>query len=108
MSKSCQGMLKELVKCLRESDCFKVTVRPGACGTFVARPAATSLRPKLAGDFDLHTTMFGSPIRVQKEGKDITTCAREVDTCAGLRNAYAACKRGQLDPRARIRGNKGY
>lgn len=45
---------------------------------------------------------------VQKEGKDIKDCAREVEECAGLRNAYAVCKRGQLDPRTRIRGNKGY
>ncbi|KAL4527691.1 hypothetical protein Ndes2437B_g02820 [Nannochloris sp. 'desiccata'] len=66
MSKSCQGLLTELVKCLRESDCFK------------------------------------------NQGKDIKTCAKEVKECEGLRAAYAACKRGQVDPRSRIRGNKGY
>ena len=44
----------------------------------------------------------------QKEGKDIKQCAKEVDECEGLRSAYTACKRGQLDPRARLWGNKGY
>ena len=42
------------------------------------------------------------------EKKDIKVCAKEAEECAGLRAAYAACKRGQLDPRTRIRGNKGY
>ena len=45
---------------------------------------------------------------VQNQGKDIKTCAKEVKECEGLRVAYAACKRGQVDPRSRIRGNKGY
>ena len=45
---------------------------------------------------------------MQKDGKDIKTCAKQAPECAGIRNAYAACKRGQLDPRMRIRGNKGY
>lgn len=66
MSKSCKGLLRELVKCLRESDCM------------------------------------------QKEHKDIKTCAKEVKECDGLRNSYAACKRGQVDARSRLRGNKGY
>lgn len=28
--------------------------------------------------------------------------------CVGLRETYYNCKRGQVDMRARIRGNKGY
>jgi cytochrome c oxidase assembly factor 5 len=43
-----------------------------------------------------------------QEGKPIKECAREVKECEGLRNAYSACKRGQLDARSRLRGNKGY
>ncbi len=45
---------------------------------------------------------------MQTEGKNIKTCAKEVKECEGLRNSYAACKRGQIDPRNRIMGNKGY
>ena len=43
-----------------------------------------------------------------QEGKPIKECAREVKQCEGLRNAYSACKRGQLDARSRLRGNRGY
>ena len=42
----------------------------------------------------------------QKEGKDIRVCAKEVEACAGLRTAYFQCKRGQLDARTRIPGNR--
>lgn len=66
MSKSCQGILKDLVHCVRESACFTV------------------------------------------DKKDIQVCAREAEDCAALRQAYVSCKRGQLDPRTRIKGNKGY
>jgi len=47
-------------------------------------------------------------IVLQVEKKDIKVCAKEADECASLRVAYAHCKRGQLDPRSRIKGNKGY
>lgn len=42
------------------------------------------------------------------QGKPIRECAKEAKECDGLRNSYAACKRGQLDTRSRLRGNKGY
>ena len=42
----------------------------------------------------------------QKEGKDIRVCAKEVEACAGLRAAYFQCKRGQIDARNRIVGNR--
>ena len=66
MSKSCKGILKDFVHCVRESACFAV------------------------------------------EHKDISVCSKEADECTALRQAYATCKRGQLDPRTRIKGNKGY
>jgi len=70
MSKSCDGLLKELVECLRSSPC------------------------------------------VQVDKKTISECVR-VDKglsteCLGIRATYFRCKRGQLDMRTRIRGNKGY
>ncbi|KAK9820435.1 hypothetical protein WJX72_010335 [[Myrmecia] bisecta] len=43
----------------------------------------------------------------KKEHKDIKRCAREAEECSGLRFAYFKCKRGQIDPRSRIQGNKG-
>lgn len=49
-----------------------------------------------------------STLIAQQEGKPIKQCALEVKECNGLRNSYAACKRGQVDARSRLRGNKGY
>eukprot|EP00898_Chlorokybus_atmophyticus_P003849 jgi/Chlat1/4465/Chrsp29S04412 len=70
MSKSCKGLLDELVKCLADSDCVKV------------------------------------------EGRTLKECAGRTEgvsqECQGLRTVYYECKRGQLDMRRRIRGNKGY
>ena len=45
---------------------------------------------------------------LQEEKKPITQCAKEAKECGGLRYSYFQCKRGQLDNRNRITGNKGY
>ena len=45
---------------------------------------------------------------MQKEGKTVKECARTAEECKGLRTSYFTCKRGQMDARNRILGNKGY
>ncbi|KAF6255338.1 cytochrome c oxidase assembly protein PET191 [Scenedesmus sp. NREL 46B-D3] len=41
--------------------------------------------------------------------KTVTQCAEELpEECNSLRYALFACKRGQVDARSRIQGNKGY
>uniref|UniRef100_A0A7N0UD08 Cytochrome c oxidase assembly factor 5 n=1 Tax=Kalanchoe fedtschenkoi TaxID=63787 RepID=A0A7N0UD08_KALFE len=50
---------------------------------------------------------------VKIENRSFRDCAGEKvpcisSECVGLRETYFNCKRGQLDMRARIRGNKGY
>ena len=45
---------------------------------------------------------------MQKDGKTVKQCAKDAKECAGLRYSYYQCKRGQLDARTRITGNKGY
>lgn len=118
MSKSCQGLLKDFVKCLRESDCMKVgravtaanwgfTVplgRLAGWGLGWVSARAWSHRP---GPCQTWQTLLDPPAS-QVEKKDVKTCAQEVEECAGLRYAYFSCKRGQLDARTRLRGNKGY
>ncbi|ESQ35762.1 hypothetical protein EUTSA_v10009851mg, partial [Eutrema salsugineum] len=52
-------------------------------------------------------------ICVKDEKRSIRDCAGEKSPCipsecVGLRETYFNCKRGQVDMRARIRGNKGY
>ena len=49
-----------------------------------------------------------SPLdRVLQEKKDVKRCLK-AEECHKFREAYFLCKRGQLDMRTRIRGNKGY
>lgn len=43
-----------------------------------------------------------------QEGKDVKLCAQEVEECQGLRTSFFQCKKGQVDPRSRIQGQKGY
>ncbi|GBG76829.1 hypothetical protein CBR_g23045 [Chara braunii] len=49
---------------------------------------------------------------IKVEKKSYRECAGETtsipERCIGLRDMYYKCKRGQVDMRTRIRGNKGY
>ncbi|KAL0538532.1 hypothetical protein IC582_022679 [Cucumis melo] len=50
---------------------------------------------------------------VKVQNRTYRECAGEKSPCipsecVGLRETYFNCKRGQVDMRARIRGNKGY
>ena len=67
MSKSCEGLAKEVAKCLAASACVA-------------------------------------------EGGDPRECLLrgEAEECDAIRSTYAQCRRGQLDMRSRIRGNKGH
>lgn len=42
-----------------------------------------------------------------KSGKPIRECMKEESECTEYRTAYFECKRGALDMRNRIRGQKG-
>lgn len=45
---------------------------------------------------------------IQVEHRSVTECAKVSEECAGLRYTFYRCKHGQIDPRTRIKGNKGY
>jgi cytochrome c oxidase assembly factor 5 len=70
MSKSCKGMLENMLKCVEGSDC------------------------------------------VQEQNHTLKKCMKDgqlfPEECTTLRQLYLQCKRGQLDMRSRLRGNKGY
>jgi cytochrome c oxidase assembly factor 5 len=45
----------------------------------------------------------------QDERRSVVECAdTKPEECESLRYALFACKRGQVDARSRIQGNKGY
>lgn len=49
------------------------------------------------------------PPRPQEQHKGVNECAAErPEACEALRYALFACRRGQVDARSRIQGNKGY
>ena len=68
MSKSCSGMLEELLKCVESTECVK----------------SNSLKQCVKD-----SKLFPSQ-------------------CETAKQVYMSCKRGQLDMRSRLRGNKGY
>ncbi|XP_024518745.1 mitochondrial protein pet191 homolog [Selaginella moellendorffii] len=56
---------------------------------------------------------LGESVCYQEEKRSLRDCAGEhppkiAPACVGLRETYAKCKRGQVDMRTRIQGNKGY
>ena len=66
----------------------------------LTRPAK---RPNLS-----NACWLKSPTWLQVDNKSVTQCAKDAKECGGLRYAYFQCKRGQVDARNRITGNKGY
>lgn len=92
MSEACHNVLERFVSCLRESDCIKVCI--------IFFDISNVLREK-------HTAYTTScTMLMQVHHKDVRTCAKEVEECSQFRLAYYNCKRGQVDARTRIPGNK--
>lgn len=92
MSEACHLVLERFVSCLRASDCIKVCnhLQFSLC----ISPVESSTGNKVyCYDMQVHH-------------KDVKVCAQEVDECSHMRVAYYNCKRGQLDARTRIAGNK--
>ncbi|KAL5205591.1 hypothetical protein ABZP36_033800 [Zizania latifolia] len=135
MAKSCKGLAMELVKCLSETNCVKVDPSLPPSPRVSSRPRHRLLRPDLACrgvrvppagnaaivslgggtrgwiDDPIHFAAVIEAGAVQK--RPYKECAGEkvpsiTSECVGLRETYFNCKRGQVDMRARIRGNKGY
>ena len=90
MPAACHGLLEDFVKCLRETDCYKV---PSGCRASTA--CYQGVHPDHASN-------------AQVEKRSIKDCAKEIQSCEALRYSLYACRRGQLDARTRIAGNKGY
>lgn len=57
----------------------------------------------------VHSTSTTIPYTLQEQNKSATDCAAtRPEECESLRYALFACRRGQVDARSRIQGNKGY
>ena len=81
MSKSCKGMLEEMLECAEQSKCYS---------------------PENGRDLEFCVTAL-----LSSSESDATT-KHGLDECMTKKQLYLKCKRGQMDMRTRIRGNKGY
>ena len=95
MSKSCKGMLDEMLKCVEQSEC--------CCAT------KTTSRGEEEGDKrkDYYSLEFCVNALMHSDDETKVT-ALGLDECVVKQQVYLKCKRGQMDMRTRIRGNKGY
>jgi cytochrome c oxidase assembly factor 5 len=94
MSKSCKGMLDEMLKCVEQSEC--------CCAT---KTTTTTLGEEGGKRKDLLEFCVNALMHSDDETK---VTALGLDECVVKKQVYLKCKRGQMDMRTRIRGNKGY
>jgi hypothetical protein len=130
MSTSCHGLITAYVDCLRQTECYQVIERRWGhlgAGKLPRHAVRTRAAPTLSAVVEGHTTTLARlqhatpsyllccpashpPAHApQERKKTVTQCAEErPEQCDALRYAVFACKRGQMDARSRIQGNKGY
>ncbi len=110
MSKSCAGMLEEMLKCAEQSKCY------------LSRSRRENSNSEEGGNDDdalefcvnalMRTTTNDDDDDDEKKKKknnnknQITELG--LDECVVKKQVYLKCKRGQMDMRTRMRGNKGY
>ena len=96
MSKSCKGMLDEMVRCVEQSECCCAT-RKTTTTTFGEEEGG---KRKDLLEFCVNALMHSDD--------ETKVTALGLDECVVKKQVYLKCKRGQMDMRTRIRGNKGY
>ena len=113
MSKSCAGMLEEMLKCAEQSKCYLSRSRS-------RRENSNSLEEEGGNDDDALEFCVNALMRTttttdedddddekKKNNKNQIT-ELGLDECVVKKQVYLKCKRGQMDMRTRMRGNKGY
>ena len=118
MSKSCAGMLEEMLKCAEQSKCYLSRSRSRRensnseegggndddalefCVNALMRTTTTT------NDDDDDDENNNNNNKNNKNKNQITELG--LDECVVKKQVYLKCKRGQMDMRTRMRGNKGY
>lgn len=115
MSKSCAGMLEEMLKCAEQSKCYLSRSRS-------RRENSNSLEEEGGNDDDddalefcvnalmrtTTTTDDDDDDDEKKKNNKNQITELGLDECVVKKQVYLKCKRGQMDMRTRMRGNKGY
>jgi hypothetical protein len=120
MSKSCAGMLEEMLKCAEQSKCYLSRSRSRRensnseegggndddalefCVNALMRTTTTTNDD----DDDDENNNNNKNNKKKKNKNQITELG--LDECVVKKQVYLKCKRGQMDMRTRLRGNKGY
>jgi hypothetical protein len=120
MSKSCAGMLEEMLKCAEQSKCYLSRSRSRRensnseegggndddalefCVNALMRTTTTTNDD----DDDDENNNNNNNNNKKKNKNQITELG--LDECVVKKQVYLKCKRGQMDMRTRLRGNKGY
>jgi hypothetical protein len=120
MSKSCAGMLEEMLKCAEQSKCYLSRSRSRRensnseegggndddalefCVNALMRTTTTTNDD----DDDDENNNNNNTNKKKKHKNQITELG--LDECVVKKQVYLKCKRGQMDMRTRMRGNKGY
>ena len=109
MSKSCAGMLEEMLKCAEQSKCYLSRSR--------SRRENSNSEEGGGNDDDalefcvnalMRTTTTTNDDDDEKKKKKNQITELGLDECVVKKQVYLKCKRGQMDMRTRMRGNKGY
>ena len=121
MSKSCAGMLEEMLKCAEQSKCYLSRSRSRSRSR---RENSNSLEEGGGNDDDALEFCVNALMRTTTTNDDDDDDEKKkkkkknnnknqitelgLDECVVKKQVYLKCKRGQMDMRTRMRGNKGY
>ncbi|CAL6415047.1 unnamed protein product [Bathycoccus prasinos] len=125
MSKSCAGMLEEMLKCAEQSKCYLSRSRSRSrsrrensnseegggndddalefCVNALMRTTTTTTNDDDDDDDDDEKKK-----KKKRDNNKNQITELGLDECVVKKQVYLKCKRGQLDMRTRMRGNKGY
>ena len=113
MSKSCAGMLEEMLKCAEQSKCYLSRSRSRRENSNSEEGGGTDDDDALEFCVNalMRTTTDDDDDDDEKKKKNNNTnqiTELGLDECVVKKQVYLKCKRGQMDMRTRMRGNKGY
>jgi ferredoxin len=119
MSTSCSGLIAKYAECIRNTECMKVCPTAGATALALSSSALPSafnlfvwLISNLSHRFSLYSCILPSKhphacAPAQEEHKSLKECmASKPEECEQFRYALFHCRKGQVDARTRIQGNK--
>ena len=124
MSKSCAGMLEEMLKCAEQSKCYLSRSRPRSRRENESNSEEGGGNDDDDDDDDALEFCVNALMRTTTTNDDDDDDEKKkkkkknnnknqitelgLDECVVKKQVYLKCKRGQMDMRTRMRGNKGY